>query len=553
MIRRLVPLALVLALLGAFGIQPAPSPRRPDPPPGVTGIALDGRLSSPGSPSRAPSGYTVYRGTTASTNITHDGHPGRRRHGDELHRQHRPRNSTTYYYVVRGGRRQRRVARTRPSSQVTPRSLAPARRANAIVTRELLPGRPPAGTSTDADDVPTRRHRGLRDRERASTAASRSTSRSTRAAGARTGSRSTAPATTAAPGRGSSRPSRPHGRAPSPPATDPERPGLSTARTGRTSATLTTTSSWPSGIYLHPPRARRHRLGQPRSCSSSATTRPPATSSTSCRVHRPTRPTTTTAASRSTTSTRSGANTVAGADRAVKVSFDRPYEQPRTGAARLVHDAPTCAMVCWLERQGYDVGYVTNTDLDARPGAGAAATTAVHLAGHDEYYSAAMRNALSARARRRHVPLLQRRERGLLEDPLRGEPDLGRLATGGQVCYKTRRVRPARPERHPTGTWRDPAGANKPENALVRRSCTSATTTSPSSRCASAPPRAGPRLAPHRPGRPRARHLPERSAPALVRLGVGRRASTTAASRRASPCSPPRRSPASSSRTTAPA
>ena len=50
----------------------------------------------------------------------------------------------------------------------------------------------------------------------------------------------------------------------------------------------------------------------------------------------------------------SGADTLAGAARAVKVSFDRPYEQVRPEQ----HDWYTTGdlrMVCWLEPQGYDV------------------------------------------------------------------------------------------------------------------------------------------------------------------------------------------------------
>ena len=63
----------------------------------------------------------------------------------------------------------------------------------------------------------------------------------------------------------------------------------------------------------------------------------------------------------------SGANTVAGAPRAVSVSFDRPYGQVWNP---WVHDwwaRTDYQAVFWLERMGYDVAYISNTDLERTP------------------------------------------------------------------------------------------------------------------------------------------------------------------------------------------
>jgi hypothetical protein len=56
----------------------------------------------------------------------------------------------------------------------------------------------------------------------------------------------------------------------------------------------------------------------------------------------------------------SGSTTISGTPRAVKVSFDRPYEQPRSGL-RDWYTRTEIATVAWLERMGYDVGYISNT------------------------------------------------------------------------------------------------------------------------------------------------------------------------------------------------
>ena len=87
-----------------------------------------------------------------------------------------------------------------------------------------------------------------------------------------------------------------------------------------------------------------------------------------------------------------GANTVADTARAVKVSFDRPYEQPRSGL-RDWYTRDEIATVAWLERSGYDVSYISNGDLERRGSLLLNAKAYISPA-HDEYVSTGMRTAM---------------------------------------------------------------------------------------------------------------------------------------------------------------
>lgn len=159
-----------------------------------------------------------------------------------------------------------------------------------------------------------------------------------------------------------------------------------------------------------------------------------------------------------------GSTTVAGTPRAVKVSFDRPYEQPRSGL-RDWFTRTEYATINWLEREGYDVAYQSNMDLQRNP-----ALVRNHRAyispAHDEYYSQEMRSALES-ARGAGVSLFFTGSNELYwkirfeDSPVNG--GAGRV----QVNYKTSQSGPPDPSGIPTTTWRDPAGANNPENALT--------------------------------------------------------------------------------------
>ena len=82
--------------------------------------------------------------------------------------------------------------------------------------------------------------------------------------------------------------------------------------------------------------------------------------------------------------------------RANRVSFDRPYlwEGPGSQAVS-VYELP---IVRFLEREGYDVSYATDVDVDRDPGL-LLHHRVVIVAGHGEYWTGAMRDAFDAAVR----------------------------------------------------------------------------------------------------------------------------------------------------------
>ena len=160
--------------------------------------------------------------------------------------------------------------------------------------------------------------------------------------------------------------------------------------------------------------------------------------------------------------------TIAGAKRAVKVSFDRPYLAPMTEFNMYFH--AEYPMVSWLESQGYDVTYSTNIDTHISGMPGQPNRLLNHrvflISGHDEYWSQEMRDAITAaRDAGIHLAVFSANTgywRIRFEDDLQtGKP----LRT--MVTYKTTESGPADPSGIHTGTWRDPNGANDPENRLL--------------------------------------------------------------------------------------
>ncbi len=162
--------------------------------------------------------------------------------------------------------------------------------------------------------------------------------------------------------------------------------------------------------------------------------------------------------------------TIAEEERAVKVGVKRPYtnlSDPLFYNRYLNVEYP---LVSWLEAQGYDLSYSTSLDTHHSGAAGAENRLLKHRvfisAGHDEYWSQEMRNAVTAaRDAGVHLCFLGSNTcywRIRFEaDPVTHEPD------AVIVCYKTTQSGPSDPSGHATSTWRDPAGANAPENALV--------------------------------------------------------------------------------------
>jgi len=155
--------------------------------------------------------------------------------------------------------------------------------------------------------------------------------------------------------------------------------------------------------------------------------------------------------------------------RAVEVSLDRPFGNGAISQA----DWYLCAefpLVKWLEGEGYDVTYALASDVGSRP----LGTRGAWIWGsHSEYWSQGMRDATErARDAGVHQAVFGAntcywRVR-FIPDPFTG--DEGRR----MVCYKSNEdsvstVASGRVEDpvSPTGMWRDPGGADDPENALL--------------------------------------------------------------------------------------
>ncbi len=158
--------------------------------------------------------------------------------------------------------------------------------------------------------------------------------------------------------------------------------------------------------------------------------------------------------------------TASGANRAIQVSFDRPYSQPTEGA--FAHDwygRTDVATVSWLEHQGYDVTYVASEDIHTN-GAQLKNHRVFVSGGHDEYWSSEMFNAAIA-ARNSGTSLFFTGANAaywrvrFADGPQSGKPN--RL----MIAYKTVESGPEDPSGTSTSTWRDPAGPNRPENELI--------------------------------------------------------------------------------------
>ena len=85
--------------------------------------------------------------------------------------------------------------------------------------------------------------------------------------------------------------------------------------------------------------------------------------------------------------------TVAGTQRAVKVSFNRPIDTPTADHDRF--RGPDRHLVVWLERQGYDVAYTESVAVHQNP-AVLRSHAIVMLGAHDEYMSGEVMAGLKA-------------------------------------------------------------------------------------------------------------------------------------------------------------
>jgi hypothetical protein len=130
------------------------------------------------------------------------------------------------------------------------------------------------------------------------------------------------------------------------------------------------------------------------------------------------------------------------------------------------------AAIHWLERNGFDVSYVSGVDV-ARAGHLLLRHKVFMDCGHDEYWSGPQRaNIEHARSRGVHLMFLSGNEAYWR---IRFEPSIDASATPYRtmVCYKeTRDDAKIDPSPEWTGTWRDPrfgtaGGGGNPENSLT--------------------------------------------------------------------------------------
>jgi len=158
--------------------------------------------------------------------------------------------------------------------------------------------------------------------------------------------------------------------------------------------------------------------------------------------------------------------------RAYKVSYNRPFYTRTFEPQTWVFDAEY-PMVRWLEANGYDVTYFTDTDSD-RNGALIRNHKIWMSNGHDEYWSGNQRaNVEAARAAGVNLAFFSGNA-GYWKTRWENSIDGNNIPFRTLVCYKETYanavIDPADPPTW-TGTWRDPrfsppADGGRPENAL---------------------------------------------------------------------------------------
>ncbi|MFB3819491.1 MAG: N,N-dimethylformamidase beta subunit family domain-containing protein, partial [Candidatus Methylomirabilales bacterium] len=160
------------------------------------------------------------------------------------------------------------------------------------------------------------------------------------------------------------------------------------------------------------------------------------------------------------------------AGRAYKVSYNRPLVTRNCCSEDFVWNAEY-PMVRWLERNGYDVSYISGVDTD-RAGARLLQHRLFLSVGHDEYWSGPQRaNVEAARGAGVHLAFFSGNE---VFWKTRWEPSIDGSNTPYRtmVSYKETHAG-AKIDPLPdvwTGTWRDarfspPADGGRPENALT--------------------------------------------------------------------------------------
>ena len=150
------------------------------------------------------------------------------------------------------------------------------------------------------------------------------------------------------------------------------------------------------------------------------------------------------------------------------VSFDRPYNDGQGSGQVLTYEI---AAIRWMERQGYDVSYISSVDLHEYPGQLLQHRAYISL-GHDEYWSKEMRDGVE-NARNHGVGLIFMGANASYWQ-MRYEPSRAGVPDRVIVCYKVltadgdlaRDPFYGKDNSRVTSQWRDPV-IGRPENALV--------------------------------------------------------------------------------------
>src|SRR5205823_4334457 len=151
------------------------------------------------------------------------------------------------------------------------------------------------------------------------------------------------------------------------------------------------------------------------------------------------------------------ANLTGTPSRAYAVSFDRPYlvQGAQDGAGNfMVWDYP---LVRWLEKQGYNVTYATDVDIETNPSLLSGRKGFLNT-GHDEYYSANMRTNLQSYINGgAHMGFFSANN---VYYRIRWDNSVAGQAYRRVICYKDQNVDST------TIRWRD-LTPPQPENALL--------------------------------------------------------------------------------------
>lgn len=151
-----------------------------------------------------------------------------------------------------------------------------------------------------------------------------------------------------------------------------------------------------------------------------------------------------------------------------KVSFDRPYVQEAGSSQVLIFEADA---IRWMERQGYDLSYISNVNLHNAPSQLLHHKAYISL-GHDEYWTKEMRDGVE-HARDAGVGLAFFGANASYWQ-MRFEPDSAGVPNRTVVCYKVETGKNdlnrdpffGQDNTRVTSQWRDPV-IGRPENALI--------------------------------------------------------------------------------------